>query len=143
MPYWSTKHWACTVKASMVSWDHQGTALPLPSYCLPWSSKPWVISCPMTMPMHSGLSPLCHGAVVEVARHAAREERALQDAGRERDGVVVGGVPGVHYGGVHQPHVPPRLRTQLSQVLTCRPVGLLHHVLEVGLGVRLVGSIVV
>ena len=50
----------------MVSSDHHGLALPVPSYCRPWSSKPWVISCPMTIPMapklrYLGQPPLKNG----------------------------------------------------------------------------------
>ena len=75
----------------MVCCDHQGTALPVPSYCLPWSSNPWVISCPITCTVLYSTVLYCtpvhphhaDGAEVEVARVAALEERGLEDTGRE------------------------------------------------------------
>ena len=78
------------ISTSMVCCDHQGTALPVPSYCLPWSSNPWVISCPITCTVLYCTVLCCtvhphhaDGAEVEVARVAALEERRLEDTSGE------------------------------------------------------------
>ena len=39
------------IHLSLVSGCHQSTKFPCSSNCLPWSSKPWVISWPITQPM--------------------------------------------------------------------------------------------
>ena len=154
----------------MVCCDHQGTALPVPSYCLPWSSNPWVISCPITCTVLYSTVLYCtvhphhaDGAEVEVARVAALEERGLEDTGGEgcddnirrvyctvlhrtvlyctvlTDGVVVGGVPCVDDGGVHEPHVALRRLPQRDEVLLGRPAPHHHRLAEEALAVGVVG----
>ena len=50
------------------------------------------------------------------------------------DGVVVGRVPGIHNGGVHQPDVSVRLLSQGDDVLLGRPDLHVHHLREVRTG---------
>ena len=49
--YCSISDFDFTSKAALSSAVHQSLRLPVPSYCAPWSSKPWPISWPMTAPM--------------------------------------------------------------------------------------------
>ena len=49
--YCATSAFDFTSKAALSSEVHQSLRLPWPSYCAPWSSKPWPISWPMTAPM--------------------------------------------------------------------------------------------
>ncbi|MNT93778.1 hypothetical protein D3C72_2353330 [compost metagenome] len=45
---------SCLVFLAKFLWSalvHQSRKLPSPSYWAPWSSKPWLISWPMTPPM--------------------------------------------------------------------------------------------
>ena len=48
------------------------------------------------------------------------------------DGVVVGRVPGIHNGGVHQPDISVWLLPQADDVLLGGPGLHLHHLCEVG-----------
>ena len=62
-----------SVRSSSV---HQSRSAPVASNCEPWSSNPWVISWPMTVPI---------AAVVHRVVRVGAEERRLEDAGREHD----------------------------------------------------------
>ena len=87
---------------------HQSRRLPLPSNFEPWSSKPWVISWPMTTPMPPKLTRGIDGEI---------EERRLQDSGREVDVVEGGAVVGVHRGRRHAPLFLVHGLAQLGEVV--------------------------
>ena len=49
--YWSMSALARRSNSARSAASHQSVMAPSPSYLLPWSSKPWPISCPITAPM--------------------------------------------------------------------------------------------
>ncbi len=49
--YCATRRLVATLNLAASSGVHQLLSAPLASYCAPWSSKPWLISWPITAPM--------------------------------------------------------------------------------------------